>query len=415
MKCVYDPEIEAEGRCSLCNVPLCKTCYTEAELNNDLCHACTRQGKIARIYQIIRLSSCGLGLAWVVVAVIIFNQADFLNRILYGAYGLMGAIFINFITAFILTRMMISDLKPHQRVFVGLSRYAATGNKIFFDQALRAMKKVEDMTSYKDALFDQLVSILILQPYDLPMDWVNYLCENFHLTEEELLSGIIEFGTDVFEENIFNQHYYQAMEPYIEVLKKTENDSLYNNLMDKVMVKLNDVNLQELNKPPVYTIPGQIPQQQQQQRADPKVIRDRAFLTELKLIDSELEEFLIKAKRQKDYDKIKSVIDEFELPAVPKSTFDAVKQLAAGAAPAQTGQTPTQTQTPSSDLIALPEQEPDEGTEVKKRCAECGQFFSKEALQNYEYNKVNLKVCKKCSKILEKEGHREPKLYSELF
>jgi len=412
LKCVYDPEIEAEGRCSLCNVPLCKTCNTEAELNNDLCHACTRQGKIARLYQIIRLSSCGLGLAWVVVAMIIFNNVQFINRILYGAYGLIGAIFINFLMAFILTRMMISDLKPHQRVFVGLSRYAATGNKMFFDQAIRSMKKVEDMSPYRDALFDQIVSILILQPYDLPMDWVNYLCEIFQLTEEELLSGIIEFGTDVFEENIFNQYYYQAMEPYIEVLKLTERDDLYNKLMDEIMKILDTVNLSELTKPPVYTISGQAAPQQQ--RKDPKEIRDSAFLTELKLIDSELEEFLVRVKRQKDYKKIKEIIDDFQLPAVPKNTFEAVKQIAAGGQAAKTQQAAPKQQI-QGDLIALPEQVVDDADEIKKRCAECGQFFTKEELQTYEYNKVKLKVCANCLKILEKEGHREPKLYSDLF
>ena len=65
--------------------------------------------------------------------------------------------------------------------------------------------------------YQQCLIKLILQSYDLPQDWISYLCENFKQTEEELLNGILEFGTDVFEENIFNHYHYQAIGPFIEI------------------------------------------------------------------------------------------------------------------------------------------------------------------------------------------------------
>ena len=419
MKCVYHPIEESEERCSICNVPLCKTCVAEAELDHQgACHACARQMKIGKFYQYFRIGSCGLGIAWLVVAMIIFTNVVFLTRISYGIYGLLGAFVLNFLAAFILTRMMISDLEPHQRVFVGLSRYAVTGNKIFFNQALKAMEKVEDMSKYQDALFDQIVTVLILQPYDLPHDWVSYLAENFKLTEEELLDGILTYGTDVFYENIFNHYHYQAIEPYIEVLARTENDKLYNKLIDDILEKLNYVDLKELSKPPEY-LPGQPGQQPRMKKQDPKIIREKAFLTELTMIDSELGEFLTRVDREKDYKTILSYTDNFELPAVPKSSFDAVKALAQGQQMQQAGAQQTQQAmptTPRSDLIAPPQPEEalEEDTVQFRTCAECGKSFPKHDLQSYLYEKIQVKVCSDCNKILEKDGHRQPKLLADM-
>ena len=420
MKCVYHPLEESEERCTICNVPICKTCKAEADLEHEgACHACTRQIKISKFYQYFRYGSCGLGIVWLVVAMIVFtNVPNFLTRISYGIYGLLGSFVLNFLAAFILTRMMLSDLEPHQRVFVGLSRYAATGNKIFFTQALKAMEKVEDMSQYKDALFDQIVTVLILQPYDLPMDWVGYLAENFKLNEDDLLAGILEFGTDVFYENIFNHSHYQAIEPYIEVLSRTKNHDLYNKLIDDILENLKDIDLKELNKPPEY-IPGQPGQAPRMKKQDPKTIRDKAFLTELTLIESELEEFLTQTGRDKDYKKIVAFTDNFELPAVPKSSFDAVKALAQGQVPQQSAQTPQQAMpaSPRSDVIAPVqssiEEEPEDTVQLRT-CAECGQSFPKHELVSYAYEKVTVKVCSKCNKKLEKDGHRQPKLLADM-
>ncbi|MHA1462227.1 MAG: hypothetical protein ACTSQ0_04070, partial [Candidatus Heimdallarchaeota archaeon] len=108
MKCVYHPMVESDNRCDICNVPICKTCTTEAELDNSgACHACTRQGKIAIFYKYFRIASCGVGGIWLVVAMLIFTTVPFLPRISYGIYGLLGAFVLNFLAAFILTRMMI--------------------------------------------------------------------------------------------------------------------------------------------------------------------------------------------------------------------------------------------------------------------------------------------------------------------
>lgn len=423
MKCVYHPIVESEERCAICNVPICKTCITEAELDNSgACHACARQGKIGKFYQYFRIASCGLGIAWLIASMIIFiSEQNFLTRISYGIYGLLGAFVLNFLAAFILTRIMISDLKPHQRVFVGLSRYAVTGNKIFFNQALKAMAKVDDMSQYKDAMFDQIVTVLILQPYDLPGDWVSYLAENFKITEQELLDGILEYGTDVFYENIFNHHHYQAIEPYIEILNRQERDDLYNKLLDDILLRLKDVDLKEISKPPEY-IPGQPGQPPTMKKQEPKIIRHKAFLTQLSMIDEELGDFLKRVGREKDYKKILSFTDEFELPAVPKSSFDAVKALARGQQQPQQGQQAQQTRqpiptSPRSDLIAPPppqEEESSDDTIQERTCAECGGSFPIHDLSSYTYEKVKVKVCSKCNKTLEADGHREPKLLTNM-
>lgn len=419
MKCAYHPIEESEQRCAVCNIPLCKTCTAEAELENSgACHACTRQGKIGKIYHYFRLVSCGLGITWVVVAMLIFtNEPQLITRVSYGLYGLLGAFIINTLASQLLIRMMISDLKPYQRVFVGLSRYAVTGNKLFFNQALKAMNKVEDMSQYQDALFDQLVTVLILQPYDLPSDWVSYLAENFKLTEQELLDGILEYGTDVFYENIFNHYHYQAMEPFIEILKRQERDDLYNKLIDDILLELKDVDLKEMSKPPEY-VPGQPGQSPTMKKQDPKIVRNQALLTQLAMTESELGEFLKRVGREKDYNKILDFTDNYELPAVPTGTIDSFRKLAQGQQTqqyAQQNQQPLAT-SPRSDLIAPPQPnvELPDNTAQLRTCAECGKSFPKHDLSSYNYEKVQVKVCSSCNKTLEADGHRQPKLLADM-
>jgi hypothetical protein len=306
----------------------------------------------------------------------------------------------------LLSRMLLVNLKPHQKVFVALARYSVSGNKVFFTQAIRAMKRVENMELYKDALFDQLVSILILQSYDLPLDWITYFCDNFKLTKEELLEGILKFGTDVFEENIFNQHHYQAIEPYIEVIKEAERDDLYHALIDKVLKRLENTDLKAAMRPPPITyqpMPGQQGMQQQPQsqaqRENPSVIRDRAFLTELKLIDEELKEFLVKSGRDKDWKKLNDVIEVYELPKVPKSTLDAARLMASQ----------TQTQMKGPDGVAGTADDLGDPSKVKI-CAECGNTFTKDQLISYTFRDISVNVCSDCNQKLEDDGHREPRL-----
>ncbi|MHA1505496.1 MAG: hypothetical protein ACTSPT_09950, partial [Candidatus Heimdallarchaeota archaeon] len=279
MKCAYHPLEDADERCTVCNITLCKNCHADSELNDGMCHSCRRQQKIGQMYKYIRYGVWGLGISWIIVA------------LMYGSIGIAGAIFTNFLIAFILSRMLISDLEPHQKVFVALSRYSITGNKIFFTQSLNAMKKVDDMQIYRDALMDHLISILILQPYDLPTDWLGYLSENFKLTEEEILNGMVEFGIDMFEDNIFIQHHYQAMELFIDILKRTNNVEQYNKLIDRILEEIAKVDLKAVNKKAAARIPGVDPTQQPQ-REEPSVVRHRAFLTEITMLDSDLEEFM---------------------------------------------------------------------------------------------------------------------------
>ncbi len=429
MKCVYHPIVESEERCAICNVSICKSCVTEAELDNSgACQTCARQAKIGKFYHYFRIGSCATGIIWLIASMIIFsNETKLMTRFSYGLYGLLLSFLLNFLAAFILTRMMISNLKPHQRVFVGLSRYAISGTKIFFNQALKAMSKVDDMSQYQDALFDQIVSILILQPFDLPADWVSYLSENFKITEQELLDGILEFGIDVFYDNIFNHYHYQAIEPYIEILNRQKRDDLYNKLLDDILLRLKNVDLDVLNKPPEY-IPGQPGQQPTLKKRDPKTIQNTALLSELSLIDVELGDFLKRVGREKDHQKILNFTDNFNLPAVPKSSFDAVKALARGQQSQQQTQQPQQTLQPQQtqqpmlsdsqrNLIALPPQQEElasDETVHLKTCAECGESFAKHELSSYTFEKVKVRVCNKCNKILEADGNRKPKLLANM-
>ncbi len=400
LKCCYDPKLEAEGHCINCNVPLCKTCVTYAELNEGICRACRRQKSFLKIYGTSRIIICGLGIVFLVVSLIWISPGNLMNGFVYGLLGVMGAVAINMLTLALMSRFLLSNLEPHQKVFVALARYSVSGNKVFFNQAIKAMKKVEDMFQYKDALFDQLVSILILQPFDLPNEWVEYLCENFIFTEQELLDGILEFGTDVFEENIFNQHHYQAIEPYIEVLKRTEKTELYNKLIDQILERLEKVDLKAVIQPPPVSFQGTQPQPV---REEPSVVKDRAFLTELKLIDYELEEFLTKAKRKKDWKKISEIIEDYELPKVPKSTFEAARAMA------------TQTQQTMKGPNGIPGTADDLGNPNKvKICAECGISFYKDHLSTYVFRDISVNVCSECLATLNKEGHREPRLLASI-
>ena len=405
MKCCYDPDIEADGACVNCRAPLCKTCHTEADFADGLCIACSRQKKSFRFYSYFRIGMCSLGMVWLVIA--LFVIWDLQSGFTYGLLGLLGAFALNTVGAQIIQRSSLWGLKPEARVFVSLHRYSVTGNKMYFNQALRVMKKIEDISQYKDALFDQIVSILINLPYDLPADWVEYLCENFNMTEKELLDGIMEFGIDVFEDNIFNHHVYQAIEPYIEILKRTDNEKLYHELIDKILVRLNTIDFKAVNRPPVYSVPGiqqQQPQQPQQpQQENPQVIRDRAFLTELKMIDAELEDFLTRTKRKSDWKAISDIIDNYQLPKVPKSTFEAAKAMAAQ----------TQKQLKGPDGVAGTKDDLGDPSKVKI-CAECGISFSEVQLSTYVFRDISVNVCSECLSILEKDGHREPRLLASI-
>jgi len=402
LKCCYDPEIDADGTCVNCRVPLCRTCLTEAELGDSLCFACSRQKKSFRFYGYFRIGMCSLGMVWLALSFLVIFPGDMTSGFTYGLLGLLGAFALNTVGAQIIQRSSLWGLKPETRVFVSLHRYSATGNKMYFNQALRLMKKIEDMTLYKDALFDQIVNILIYLPYDLPADWVEYLCENFNMTEKELLDGILEFGIDVFEENIFNNHVYQAIEPYIELLKRTDNEKLYHELIDKILTRLNTIDFKAVNRPPTYTVPG-MQQQQQPQQENPTVIRDRAFLTELKMIDAELKEFLVRTNRESDWKAISDIIDNYQLPKVPKSTFEAAKAMASQ----------TQKQLKGPNGIAGTADDLGDPSKVKI-CAECGISFSEAHLSTYVFRDISVNVCSECLSTLEKEGHREPRLLASI-
>jgi len=403
LKCAYHPLEEAEERCTVCNITLCKNCHADSQLNDGMCHSCRRQQKISKIYTYIRYSVWGVGITWVIISLFIFtNVESWLDKILIGSTGIAGAILVNFIFAFILSRMLISDLKPHQKLFVALSRYSITGNKVFFNQAVSSMKKVDDIKLYQDALIDHIVSIIILQPHDFPSDWLGYLSEQFHFTEEELLAGIVEFGIDVFENNIFIQHHYQALESYIDILNRTNNEELYNHLVDRIIQEIQKIDLKAVNKPSPVRIPGVDPTQQPQ-REEPSTIRHRALLTELKLLDSELEEFMEKVNRQADFKIIKDIIDPFELPSVPKNTLAAARSLA------------FQTQDQPRGPDGIPGTVDDVLDVTKtKICAECGNSFNKADMQSYLFKKTKVNVCNNCFETLKKEGHREPKLLAAI-
>lgn len=406
MKCCYHPDQEAEGACVQCNAPLCKTCMTDAELNEGLCQVCLRQKKFIRIYSFFRLFSCSLGAGWLILAFIIFDTSQGWSKpFTYGLLGLFGSFVINMLGLFVVNWLLLSNLNPEQKLFVALSRYSVTGQKTFLTQAVRAMKKIDNLDNYRNALFDQIIAILILQPYDLPMDWVAYLSETFKMTEEDLLSGLLEFGHEVFLNNIFENHHYQAIEPYIEILNRTEQTKLYNELIDKIMARLGTVDLKAIKRSQPIQFEGMAQPQQPLRREPPSVLQDKAFLTELKLIDEELKEFLIKEKRDGDWEKISETIDQFELPKVPKNTFEAARSLA-------TQQV--------SQRQAVPTTLPEELEQVKadpsktRLCAECGASFSKEQLKKYEYKGISVNVCSHCFTILEEEGHREPKQLAKL-
>ncbi|NHJ87873.1 MAG: hypothetical protein FK734_20590 [Asgard group archaeon] len=403
MKCCYDPELDSEGNCVNCNVPLCKSCYTDAQLNEGLCQACLRQKRFLRYYGFYRIAICALGIIWMVLAIIFFPNPEggfFGPGLTYGILGLLAAFAINMISLVLLSRLLLSNLKPHQKVFVALARYSVSGNKVFFNQAIKAMKKIEDMTPYRDALFDQIVSILILQPHDLPIDWVEYLCEKFQFTEEEFLNGILEFGQDVFYDNIFDYHYYQAIEPLIEIYKRTDRKDLYNSLVDQIMQRLDKVDLKAASKPSPVNFPGM--PQQQVEKESASVLQDRAFLTELKLIDTELEEFLTKSKRKKDWEKINSIIEQFELPKVPKNTFDAARAMV------------SQQQKRPEGPDGIPGTIDDVKESKSKICAECSRSYPKEQLSSYVYNEIKVNVCSECLSKLEKDGHRAPRLLASI-
>ena len=401
MKCCYDPKVDSKGNCVQCNVPLCGVCFTDAELNEGLCQACLRQKKFIRAYSYIRITVCTVGIAWLIIAFFIFGTAEgWTKPLTYGLLGIFGAFGINMLSVALISRTLLANLKPHQKVFVALARYSVSGQKVFFTQAIRAMKKVENMDEYKDALFDQLVSILILQPYNLPADWVEYLSENFKITKDELLSGMIDYGLDMFDESIFDNHYYQAIEPLIEIYKRTERNDLYSKLTDRIMDRLQTVDLKAVNRAQPIQFQGMIPQQQTQQKLPASVIRDRAFLTELKLIDAELEEFLLENKRKADWQTLDEIVSKFDLPRVPKGTFEATRSLLKQ--PQEKPQGP--------DGIPGTFDDAKEISSKPKICAECGISYSKDQLKPYNYEGVPVNVCVSCLTKLEDEGHREPRL-----
>jgi hypothetical protein len=384
-----------------CRVPLCKTCLTETELGDGLCRTCSRQKKIYRYSRYSQIGVCGLGMVWLAIASFVLFPGDLQNGFTYGMLGLLGAMVLNYIVGILLKRSYLWGLRPEQKAFVSLHRYSVTGDKMYLNQGIRFLSKIDERKAFKDALFDQLVSILIYLPYDLPNDWVAYLCENFSLTEEELFDGILEFGIDVFEENIFNNHIYQAIEPYIEILKRTDNEKLYHVLIDNILARLNTIDFKAVSRPPAYVIPG-MPQQQQQQDSA-QTIRDRAFLTELKMIDAELEDFLTKSKRKSDWKAINDILSNYELPKVPKSTFEAAKAMA----------TQQQQQMKGPDGVAGTADDLGDPSKVKI-CAECGNSFNEDDLLAYVFRDISVNVCSNCNRTLEKDGHREPRLLASI-
>jgi hypothetical protein len=402
LKCCYDPEIESDGTCANCRVPLCKTCLTETELGDGLCRTCSRQKKIYRFSRYSQIGMCGLGMVWLAIASFVLFPGNMQSGFTYGLLGLLGAMALNYVVGILLRRSYLWGLRPEQKAFVSLHRYSVTGDKMYLNQGIRFLSKIEDKIVFKDALFDQLVSILIYLPYDLPQDWVAYLCENFSLTEQELLDGILEFGIDVFEENIFNNYIYQAIEPYIEILKRTDNEKLYHVLIDKILARLNTIDFKAVSRPAAYIVPG-MQQQQQQQQDSPNTIRDRAFLTELKMIDAELEDFLTRTKRKSDWKAINDILSNYDLPKVPKSTFEAAKAMAAQ----------TQQQMKGPDGIAGTSDDLGDPSKVKI-CAECGISFSEDQLSTYVFRDISVNVCSICNRTLENEGHREPRLLASI-
>jgi len=410
LKCCYHPDQEAEGTCTYCNIPLCKTCLTDAGLNDGSCKVCLRQKQYVRVYNYMRIIVCSLGVGWMVLAFFIFDTSQgWSNALTYGILGLVGAFIINMVALTIFSRTLLSNLEPHQKLFVALSRYSVTGHKNFFTQAVNAMKKIDNLEAYKDALYEQLIAILILQPYDLPMGWSAYLSETFKLNEEEMLLELLTYGREIFMENIFENHHYQAIEPLIEILNKTARKDFYNELINKIMARLESVDLKAIKRSQPLQFAGGMGQQPSQpiRRESPVVLQDKAFLTELKLIDEELEEFLTKENRKDDWTKISEIIEQFELPRVPKNTFEAARSLAT--------QQVTQQQQPGVPATLPKElEEIQEDPSKRKRCAECGAQFTKEQMKRYHYEGISVNVCTHCYSILEKEGHREPKQLAQL-
>jgi len=125
------------------------------------------------------------------------------------------------------------------------------------------------------------------------------------------------------------------------------------------------------------------------------------------MLDGEIEEFMISQKRQDDFVLIRNIIDSFELPAVPKNTLAAARSLLPQAQQQYRG--PDKGADGISGTI-------DDALDVikTKKCAECGDAFDREIMQRYIYNDVKVNVCNNCAEILEKEGHREPKLLSQV-
>ncbi|MCF2144082.1 MAG: hypothetical protein K9W42_10305 [Candidatus Heimdallarchaeota archaeon] len=327
MKCCYHPDQEAEGSCAYCAVPLCKTCLVDAKPNNGYCLTCLRQKQFARTFNYLRLLVWFAGIAWMILAYFIFEPTqgdDWSYALAFSVLGPVVAVIINRLMFHVFIRLLLSNLEPQQRFFVALFRYSLTGKKSFFTQAVNALKRVPNPEYYKDAFYEQLIAVLILQPFALPAYWSDHLSSASGVKEEELLCELLTYGREIFLENIFKNHHYQAITTFIELLEKTALKDPYNELIDSIMARLESVDLEEIKRYQPHKIANRIVLQAKQEEPQ-KVLVDKAFLTELKLIEEDLEIFFRNENRSKDWRKIAEITKQLQLPMMPKATFEAAR------------------------------------------------------------------------------------------
>ena len=327
MKCCYHPDQEAEGSCAYCAVPLCKTCLVDAKPNNGYCLTCLRQKQFARTFNYLRLFVWFAGIAWMILAYFIFEPTqggDWSYALAFSVLGPVVAVIINRLMFHVFIRLILSNLKPQQKFFVAFFRFSLTGKKNFYSQALNAINQVPNPEVYKDAFYERFIAVLILQPFALPANWSANVSKAWKLSEEEMLLELLTYGREIFLINIFKNHHYQAITTFIELLEKTALKDPYNELIDSIMACLESVDLEEIKRYQPHKVANRIVLQAKQQEPQ-KVLVDKAFLTELKLIEEELETFLMKENRLKDWREIAEISKQLQLPMIPKATFEAAR------------------------------------------------------------------------------------------
>jgi hypothetical protein len=421
LKCVYHPTEEATEVCPYCNLPLCDACYTDATLQENKCKVCQHTLKLSKAYQIFNTVSCSIGIAWLVAAFLIFQDVEIMTRILYGFYGLGGALILRVVVQFFIRYFLLMGLEPHQKALVGIARYASNGVDFFLKQAKKAYEKIDDPSKYEDAFVEQILSAIMLQFNKMPQNWLEYISKQFNFKPEELAEKILKTKMDFIKENIFHQYHYQAIEPIIEICEQQERDDLLLELIDEIMVIVEEINMKELGRQHTVELPGiKTPQnqQQQQEKKSLTVLRNEALLTELALIDDKLEGVMKENNRKDDFELIQEKISQFELPEVPKGTFDALKASALAAQGGQTGgglQAAQEAPMPSGANVISDDIQGLETTKaVEKTCAECGDTFQLENMEKYDYEDITVNVCKNCFDDLESDNHREPKKLTDI-